>query len=127
MSIFVQVRSEAGEPVDRETGFGYQQIVSWSHRQRFPLLCFIDPYGLTIFNRAQVLGLSDELRAIADLVARDGVLATARELGVAERSQHEEIVGWDLERDYVPLIEKLLEACKLTLERQHRYLWFIGD
>ena len=65
----------------------------------FPMLAHVDPYGDTIFNRAQMSELAGELTTIqADL---DGeALSTARALCI------------------------LIAAHGSA---PHRYLWFIGD
>ena len=85
-------------PPPRPSGW-YDPLVGVQDRHRFPMLAHVDPYGDTIFNRAQMSALVEELETIQpDL---DGeALSTARALRV------------------------LIEA---HASSPHRYLWFIGD
>lgn len=77
----------------------YEPLVGLQDRQSFPMLAHIDPYGDTIFNRAQMSTLLEELATIRPEL--DGVaLSTARAISV------------------------LVEA---HARRPHRYLWFVGD
>jgi hypothetical protein len=127
MSIFVEVRKERGEVVPSITGFEIQSLVGWNHRASFPMLAFIDPLGNTMFNAGQAEALDGELAGILDRCANEGVLATARSIGADQTHKDLAIIGWDLERDFVPLIERLRDACAVVLEKPHRYIWFSGD
>jgi hypothetical protein len=77
----------------------YEPLVGLQDRRRFPMLAHIDPQGHTIFNRAQMSMLLEELATI--LPDLDGVaLSTARGMRI------------------------LVEAHG---SKPHRYLWFVGD
>ena len=127
MSIYVEVKTERGEVVEGVAGFRIQPIVTWPNRSSFPMLAHIDPFGHTVFNRPQVRTLQDEILAILDACARDGVLQTARSIGADQADESTGVPGWDLERDVVGLLQSLRMACEAAAARQHRYLWFFGD
>jgi hypothetical protein len=127
MSIYVEVRKERGEVLADVPGFQFQSLVSWDNRASFPMLAFIDPLGRTVFNRLQVKALDEELAGILDACARDGVLPTAMSIGADQALKSTSIAGWELERDFVPLVESLRGACAAAREKPHRYIWFLGD
>jgi hypothetical protein len=127
MSIFVEVRNERGEILADMPGFQFQSLVAWECRASFPMLAFIDPFGNTVFNAGQAEALDEELAGILDRCANEGVLATACSIGADQTHKDSAIIGWDLERDFVSLVERLRAACAVVLERPHRYVWFSGD
>ncbi len=127
MSIFVEVKKERGEVVTGFAGFEMQSLVAWNYRASFPMLAFIDPLGNTMFNAGQAEALDAELAGILERCASEGVLAAARSIGADQTPDSLAIVGWELERDFVPLVHRLRDACAVVLEKPHRYIWFSGD
>jgi hypothetical protein len=125
MAIGVVVRDESGADI---SGFlAFQTLVSAAQRERYPMLSHIDPLGNTIFNRAQVRSLLQEVESIAALVAEKGIDVVSADLGMTAVLESLRIPGFDLKRDLLTLLAELEKMCQMTLERRHRYLWFVGD
>jgi hypothetical protein len=78
----------------------YDPVVSPDAWDRFPLLCGIDPYGVTVFNRRQ----SEKLRVELDQVEAETDDSSRRSLVRA-------------------LKILIAEQCS----GYHRQLWFLGD
>jgi hypothetical protein len=66
--------------------------------EEVPLLKWLDPYGNTIFNAAQMEQIKQE---IDDLVKPDG--------------------------ESEPILREVHRLCELGQQRPHLYLWFVGD
>jgi hypothetical protein len=99
----VSVRDEKGARLaetGRPTG-SMTPLAKATDAATFPMLSSIDPYGRTIFNRIQMMRVTEEVRR----------LIQATELTSEDRSY----------------LEKILEFCALGTGKLHRYLWFVGD
>lgn len=88
--------AETGRPTGRMT-----PLAKAADAATFPMLSGIDPYGTTIFNRIQMMRVTEEIRR----------LIQATEFTPEDRS----------------FLEEILEFCALGTAKLHRYLWFMGD
>lgn len=97
MAIDVEWQDERGETLERYEGLSIDARLSERSSQGSRCLRFIDPYGDTTFNAAQIAVLEEELASVAG----------DDEVGEQAKS--------------------LLVFVKQYSDRLHRYLKFIGD
>jgi hypothetical protein len=98
MAIDVEWQDEDGEQLARYDGPAIDTRLFSRAAEGSPCLRFVDPYGDTVFNSAQVAALEQELASIS---------TTGGELAAQASS--------------------LLEFVRMLEERTHCYLKFIGD
>jgi hypothetical protein len=126
MSISVVVMSEQGERINNGL-IPYQRIVGWDNRRAFPMLGYTDTMGNLILNQLQVRDLLEEIATIERMVELDGPAAAAEQLGTPDVSDDFKVANWEVESGLLSTLAQLRQASLLTLERPHRYLWFVGD
>jgi hypothetical protein len=125
MPISVCVRSERSQDI---SGFvQYQRIVREDAVDEFPLLNQIDPYGLTIFNRFQVVLLMRELTRAAELTDVTPREILGEVLGLDAVPKYARVLKGDPKEAVLALVDDLLKLCEFAQGGVHRYLWFIGD
>lgn len=108
-------------------------ILECADRRHTVCLRFIDPYGDTVFNRAQMMVLSQELRAFGAGLTEDGIQRAHREWLARFAEMDEEIR--EAARRYpnpskasvLTHVDALQALIKKGLEGIHLYLRFVGD
>jgi hypothetical protein len=125
MPISVCVRTERGEDISFFVQF--QHIVRGDAVDEFPLLNQIDPYGLTIFNRFQVVLLMRELTRAAELANETPRESLGEVLGLDAIPTDARVLKGDLKEAVLALVRDVLKLCELAQGGVHRYVWFVGD
>jgi hypothetical protein len=127
----LELQTERGEVLDQLLcGWALDFILTSSELERTICLRFIDPYGNTIFNRAQAPILIQEIQSAAASVS-DASIATEHKAFLNAMGQtdpalapSESVPSVDNVRECTMTIVALARRCEGEV---HTYLKFIGD
>ena len=89
MGINLHWESESGEThqMVNDDGFFVSELVEASKKEKTVCLRFIDPYGDTVFNQAQIPYLKSEFSELSDFSLSDGAkLHRKKLLGLIEQA-----------------------------------------
>lgn len=124
MAIGVVVRNEQGENLSDYLEF--VPLIGWAHRSEFPMLTHQDPYGNMVLNRLQIETLLGELNALEAEIGQVGMLGVLERVNSPLLSQRDVPIE-EMTRTVTEYIGELRILGATTLEKVHRFLWFVGD